>query len=356
VGAYVKARDAEGARSAAREHKQAYPHVPLAVRDLLALAVYCERQQQYQEAASRYEEAITAAPDDPLVPKALVAYARLLHQQFSSPQDAVVVLERVAAHPKATPEILRAGQDLLAQARAAAGAAAAAGQPPEPALHVLPDEPSAEMPGGKGAETVAAPAGAEPSIEMPAMESAGSGAAPPAPGPAVETPGVDTAEAAGLELVVEAAAPMPTRLAPVAARAVGIDARGLTLQDGRGGKGHLPWQRVSALAVGSIREPGDGGGPAEDLVLDLIMGSGPASNGEPIRCIRLKSGDVLLPQLEGEPSPVRVMQRLVATILKASGATPIPSREDCLGRHGFPAFADMAAYETAVARRLATRT
>ncbi|MBI4839922.1 MAG: rhomboid family intramembrane serine protease [candidate division NC10 bacterium] len=80
VGAYLKARDMTGAVAAAREHKQTYRDVPLALRDQLALASHCEKRQEFAEAAERYREAIAAWPDDPLAPKALMAYGRLLLQ------------------------------------------------------------------------------------------------------------------------------------------------------------------------------------------------------------------------------------------------------------------------------------
>ena len=35
----------------------------------------------------------------------------------------------------------------------------------------------------------------------------------------------------------------------------------------------------------------------------------------------------------------------MATILKATGAAPHPTRDACLGLHGFPTFPDLAAYE-----------
>jgi hypothetical protein len=353
VGVYVKARDLERASRAARDHKQTYPHIPLAVRDLLALAVHCERQQQYQGAASRYEEAITAAPDDPLVPNAMVAYARLLHQQMGSPEDALVVLEGVAAHPKATPVIMQTCQDLMALAQAAVGAAADAVQPPAPAPHLVAGEPSVAMSGVESAGGLEAQRVPEPSIEMPSAAHTGSIPTGTAPVPVAQAESPQGTETAGVELELDAAEAPLVRLAPVAARVVGIDSRGLTLQDARGGKGLLSWQRVSAVAVGSIREPDDAGTP--DLLLDLIVDTSPASEGEPIRCIRLKSDDVLLPQLQGEPSPLRAMQRFIVTILQASGATPIPGRDECLGLHGFPTFPDMAAYETDLARRLAAR-
>ena len=59
-----------------------------------------------------------------------------------------------------------------------------------------------------------------------------------------------------------------------------------------------------------------------------------------------------IPQLQTESSPVRALQRLVATILKATGATPYPSRDACLGLGGFPAFPDLAAYEADLVVRL----
>jgi hypothetical protein len=62
--------------------------------------------------------------------------------------------------------------------------------------------------------------------------------------------------------------------------------------------------------------------------------------------------DLAIPQLQSEPSPLRAFQRLVATILKATGATAHPSREACLGVQGFPAFPDLTAYEADLVPRL----
>jgi hypothetical protein len=72
------------------------------------------------------------------------------------------------------------------------------------------------------------------------------------------------------------------------------------------------------------------------------------ADGNAVRCVRLSVADLALPQLQAEPSPVRGLQRLVATVLKAAGATAYPTRDDCLGARGFPAFPDLASYETAL--------
>jgi len=76
------------------------------------------------------------------------------------------------------------------------------------------------------------------------------------------------------------------------------------------------------------------------------MAPSPASaTDNQIRCIRLSSTELHIPQLQNEPSPLRAFQRLVATILKATRATSHPDRESCLGLRGFPSFPDLAAYE-----------
>lgn len=313
VGAYLRARDTDGAVAAAREHKQAFPDVPLAVRDQLALAADCEKRQDYPEAAARYQDAIAAGPDDPLAPKALVGYGRLLLQVFNQPREALGVLERARTHPWATPEFQQASEEMIALAK---GALPPASEAPTAALEAPPSEPPLSV----------------PSPDLSSLE------APPAEGPA------------------RPAAPVPPdrSLAPVPVRAVGIDARGLTLQDRQGRTGHLPWQKVTAVCVASIGESQAADQAVGTLILDLIMGPPSTPPDGRIRCIRLSIADLAIPQLQGEPSPLRGFQRLVATVLKATGAAAHPSREACLGLHGFPAFPDLAAYEADLVARLST--
>ena len=298
VGAYLKARDMAGAMAAAREHKQAHPDVPLPVRDQLALAVDCEKRQDYQEAAARYQDAIATGSDDPLAPRALVGYGRLLLRVFKEPAEALEVLERARAHPLVTPEFQQVSTEMIALAKRA-----------------LP--PTA---GRWGAEPEAAH---EPPQHLLTLE------VPMHEAPAVKIP----------------AATQALSLAPVPVRAVGIDARGLTLQDRRGGTGQLPWQKVTAVSVAGIGHPEGTDQVAETLILDLILASNAAPADGRIRCLRLAISDLAIPQLQSEPSPLRAFQRLVATILKATGATAHPSREACLGLRPFPSFPDLTAYE-----------
>ena len=63
-----------------------------------------------------------------------------------------------------------------------------------------------------------------------------------------------------------------------------------------------------------------------------------------------------IPQLQKEPSPLRAFQRLVATILKTTGATAHPSREACLGVPGFSAFPNLMAYEADLLPRLSNNS
>jgi hypothetical protein len=140
-------------------------------------------------------------------------------------------------------------------------------------------------------------------------------------------------------------------LAPVPLCAVGLDPCGITLRDSRGKSGHLPWQKVRAICVASIGGPDGAGGSAARLILDLIIGGGDTPGGR-IPCIRLSGEGLAIPQLQGEPSPRRAFQRLVATVLKATGAAAHPSREACLGLPAFPAFPDLASYETDLLARL----
>jgi hypothetical protein len=298
VGAYLKARDTAGAMAAAREHKQAHPDVPLPVRDQLALAADCEKRQDYQEAAARYQDAIATGSDDPLAPKAMVSYGRLLLRVFKEPAEALEVLERARAHPLVTPQFQEVSTEMIALAK-----------------RTLPP------PAGRwGAEPGAAHEAPHhlPALEVPMPEE-----------PVVKVP----------------AATQALSLAPVPVRAVGIDARGLTLQDRRGGTGHLPWQKVTTVSVASIGQPEGADRVAETLVLDLILASNATPGGGRIRCLRLSMSDLAIPRLQAEPSPIRAFQRLVATILKATGATAHPSREACLGLRPFPSFPDLTAYE-----------
>jgi len=145
--------------------------------------------------------------------------------------------------------------------------------------------------------------------------------------------------------------PEPARtwtLAPASMRAVGIETRGLRLQNRAGKIGQLPWQSVVAVAVARIGSPAPGAQSVEGLILDLLMAPASTPDGDVVRCVRLGATDLAIPQLQAEASPVRGFQRLVATILKATGARPYPTREDCLGLQGFPAFPDLDAYETAL--------
>jgi hypothetical protein len=143
--------------------------------------------------------------------------------------------------------------------------------------------------------------------------------------------------------------PAPSwKLIPVAMRAVAIDARGLRLQNREGKTGHLPWQGITGVSVARIDDPSRAEPRGDNLILDLLMAPKATPEGDVVRCVRLTDQDLAIPQLQGEPSAVRGFQRLVATVLKTTGATPYPSRDDCLGLRGFPTFPDVGAYETAL--------
>jgi Tfp pilus assembly protein PilF len=309
VGAYLKARDTAGAMSAAREHKQAFPDVPLLVRDQLALADDCKRRQEYQEAASRYQEAIATGPDDPMAPKALVGYGWLLLQVFKQPAEALEILERARKHPRATPEFQQASAEMIAVAKESLPAAS---EPPSPE-----------------------PASPSESAHEPAHHLS------PAASSTLDQSAVQTPDRT-----------LDRSLAPVPVHAVGINSRGLTLQVQRGKTGHLPWQKITAVSVASIGHPEVKDQAPEALILDLILNA----NGHPtdgqIRCVRLSVQDVDIPQLHNEPSPLRAFQRLVATVLKATGATAHPTREACMGLPRFPAFPNLMAYEADLVPRL----
>lgn len=314
VGAYLKARDTAGAMTASWEHKRSYPDVPLALRDQLALAADREKRQEYPEAAELYRVAIAAWPDDPLVPKALVGFGRVLLQVFHQPGEALEYLERAHAHPHATPEFQQASAEMIAAAKRE--------------LRAVSQDPAAAL---------------QPDPEL----------SPPEPQPLLAAPEVPIPiEPAGQAPAVTASRP----LVPVPARAVAIDARGLHLQDRRGGTGQLAWQKVTAVSVASIGRRGATDQLADSLVLDLVIAANPAPAEDRIRCVRLCLKDLAIPQLQSEPSPLRAFQRLVATILKVTGATAHPSREACLGLQGFPSFPDLGAYEADLVARLATPT
>jgi membrane associated rhomboid family serine protease/tetratricopeptide (TPR) repeat protein len=317
VNAYLKSRDLAGAFAASAEHRRAHPDVPLAIRDQLALATDCEKRSDIHQAADWYQEAISSWPDNPLAPKVMVAYGRLLLQGFQDPREALGILERVKAHPHASREFQQESEQMMAQAREALGMGSEPVQAPSRPTSdptTPPPPPSFQPP---ATPTHAIPAPDDTSIQLP----------PPPP---------------------------PRVLTAIPMRAVGITARGLTLQDRRGATAQLPWQKVTAVSVASIglaQTPDDVAGA---LILDLVMAASPASaTDNRIRCIRLSSGELNIPQLQNEPSPLRAFQRLVATILKATGATPHPDRESCLGLRGFPSFSDLAAYEADLLSRTA---
>lgn len=309
VGGYLKARDMAGAMAAFREHKQTYPDVPLAMRDQVALAAHCERAQDYPEAAALYQEAIRAWPDDPLAPKALVGYGRLTLQVFNRPEEALPLFEQAQVHPRATAEFQQASTELLVAAR---NALRAAGHLPE-----APSLPESDVP-----EAAAPPA----SPDGPAPEEPRDAVLPSRP---------------------------ERRLVPTPMRAVGIDAQGLTLQDPGGRTGRLAWPQVAAVSAASLGELEKAdGGTIPLLILDLLLAPPARLDGDGVRCIRLSSQDLAIPQLQGEPSSTRAFQRLAATILKVTGAAPYPSREACLGLPEFPSFSDVAAYEAALVAQL----
>jgi len=303
VGAYLRARDMDGALAAVVEHGQAYPDVPLAMRDMLALAAHREKLQQHAEAAGLYRDAIAAWPDDVLAPKALVGFGRLQHQVFKESKAALELLECARTHAKVTPEFQKASEQLIAAIR-----------------H---DQRRAGRPPAAAPSTASGPSSNEGSpssalIDLSILEEA-------------EQP---------------AAAPPPEKkLVPIPMRAVGIDTRGLHLQD-RGGKtSHLAWQQVKGVSVANLGGTTAPGEATSHLILDLLILQKTPPADAVVRCIRLSIQDLALPQLQGEPSPLRGFQRFVATILKTTGACAHPNREACLGVSGFPAFPNLAAYE-----------
>jgi hypothetical protein len=256
---------------------------------------------------------------------------------FQQPGDTLAILEGALANPRTTPEFRRAAEELMAAARRVRGEA---GERPEPAPAKAEFEPTsltAQVSEPIPQEPVSSPAAAMASFEL---ESSAAGPQPTEQ--AIEGPPAEPPSDALPE-------PPPTwRMAPVSMRAVDIETRGLRLQSRAGKIGQLPWQSIVAVAVARIGGPAPTEQSVEGLILDLVMAPQPAPEGNVVRCVRLTATDLAIPQLQAEASPVRGFQRLVATILKATGATPYPTREDCLGLRGFPAFSDVGAYEAAL--------
>ncbi|OGB96202.1 MAG: hypothetical protein A2Z31_04275, partial [candidate division NC10 bacterium RBG_16_65_8] len=139
VSAYVVARDLDGALAALEEHRRAHPDVPVPMRGLLALAAYREKQERFREAADLYHKAVQTWPDDPLVPKALIAHGRLMLEVFQQPDDALAILEGAVAHAQTTPEFRWAAEELMAAARKAGRAVA---EQPEAAPPTTEFEPT----------------------------------------------------------------------------------------------------------------------------------------------------------------------------------------------------------------------
>ena len=343
VSAYVVARDMDGGLAALDEHRRAHPDVAVPLRTLLTLAAHREKQDRPAEAADLYQRGIEAWPVDPLRPKALVAYGRLMLEAFKQPDAAAPLLEEALRDPAATPEFRRAAEELMAAARR--------NRPAAP--------PPAATPPESGFEPTSLTASVPPVGEEPAAEVASPGfivrhdfapESAPDPTPAESVGGAQTFEAptpdATREEMVERASAWT--LIPVAMRAVAIDARGLRLQNREGRIGHLPWQGITGVAVARIDDPSSPEPHGNNLILDLLMPPKATPEGDVVRSVRLTDQDLAIPQLQGESSAVRGFQRLVATVLKTTGATPYPGRDDCLGVRGFPTFPDVGAYETAL--------
>ena len=364
VAAYLRAQDAEGALAAAKEHWRAHPDVPLSMRALLALAAYQEKQEACRDAENLYREALAAWPDDPLLPRALFSYGRLKLKVFGETTEALALLEQALAHPKMTPEFRRATEEMITAARRAASPAedsrpAAREAPPE-----LPPEPTVQTAPveERYVESPTEPASPPPEPPAPAPEGLVPEWAPEAPAPAAEPtlpPPVEHEFYLSLEETPpEPAAPPPPppppprQLLSIPMRAVGIDGRGLHVEDEAGKTARLPWEQIAGIAVASIGEQALGESAGGQLVLDLLMAPLPGPAGVDVQSIRVTGDALAIPQLQGEPSPARALQRLVATILKTSGATPYPSREECLGLRGFTVFPDLAAYEAALLEKL----
>ncbi len=390
VSAYVVARDLDGGMASLAEHRRSHPEVPVALRSLLALAAHREKEERHREAADLYREAVKAWPDDPLLPKARIAYGRLMLEVFQQPDDTLAILEGAVANPQTTPEFRRAAEELITAARRArrdggepqetapatgefeptsltARAPEASRQEPahsatweapsvgmEPSAPALDGEPApAATPELSSPEPAFSAMGAMASLDMEApARTSQMEMVPPASPPAAAEPTValQTMEGPAPEPASdELPEPAPTwTLMPVSMRAVDVDARGLRLQNREGKTGRLPWPSIVGVSVARIADLSAAGEPTERLILDLLIAPQSAAGEGVVRCVRLAGDALAIPQLQAEASPVRGFQRLVATILKATGATAYPSRDDCLGLQGFPTFSDLGAYETAL--------
>jgi membrane associated rhomboid family serine protease/tetratricopeptide (TPR) repeat protein len=357
VSAYVVARDLEGGMAALEAHQRAHSGVPVPLRSLLTLAAYREKDERFREAADLYHKAIEAWPDDPLVSKARIAYGRVMLEVFKQPDDALAILEGALTGSQTTPEFRRAAEELIAAAKRARPGRAEHGTPAPPTADAeprslaatasdgFPQEPAdfaVAAPTAREVELARLPAGAEQTPE-PHAEFSSPENLPSAPAPDV----TETRPANSLDDALSE--PAPTwRLSPVSLRAVGIDARGLRLENRDGKMGLLAWESVVGISVARIDDPGNPGQSGDGVFLDLLMAPKTTPDGKTVRCVRLTGAELSIPQLQTEPSSVRRFQRLVATVLKTSKATPYPSREDCLGARGFPTFSDLGAYENAL--------
>ncbi len=144
--------------------------------------------------------------------------------------------------------------------------------------------------------------------------------------------------------------PKPTKsLGPVAVKATAMDTSGLRVVDRKGRAGHLPWKQITAVSVGRIEDPADDQ-PVE-VILDLVLAVKSDLGAEVIPTLRLNPRDIAVPQIPPD-SGLRGFQQFVATILKASGAKPYPTAEECLAVKGFAVYPDLASYAAALAARL----
>ncbi len=134
----------------------------------------------------------------------------------------------------------------------------------------------------------------------------------------------------------------PTRIAALArteALPVSMSARELALQVGDVSQ-RLALDRISAVAVGAIREIG--GSPF--LLLDLLMDD-PLEELPRHRMIRLHSRRFDPRRLVGgEDSPAQAMRQLVQRLLASSEATPLPDEEALTG-HRFPVYGSIEEFE-----------
>lgn len=218
--------------------------------------------------------------------------------------------------------LLDSTDELTSPMRAAAASAPAA-DPDGEATVMLTSHPAREA---LAKVPVAAASAAHPSTEGPAA---------PLPAAAMANAAKPTAAGPGANAFLRSIRAIEAVPLELQSDAVEIDT------DGRG-KSRLPFARIEALAVATVR----GLGPAPVVVLDCIL-NWRDDIGSPLKLIRFRSDRFEASAIGvGEPGgdDATVLGAWAASLARASGATCLPS-EAILGGVGLPAFASLEDYE-----------